>query len=67
MQDFKKVQNILQEKLEENEKQMLENEKKVKETVEIVNRKIEFDKEMYKKIYSIYILSKIDFIYFIMK
>lgn len=27
---------------------MVKNEKKVKETIEIVNRKIEFDKEMYK-------------------
>lgn len=48
MQDFKRVQNVLQEKLEENEEQMIENEKKVKETIEIINRKIEFDKEMYK-------------------
>lgn len=48
LQDFKRVQNVLQEKLEENEEQMIENEKKVKETIEIINRKIEFDKEMYK-------------------
>ncbi|XP_061935770.1 nuclease SbcCD subunit C [Apis cerana] len=48
LQDFKRVQNILQEKLEENEEQMVKNEKKVKETIEIVNRKIEFDKEMLK-------------------
>ena len=47
LEDFKKVQDVLKEKFQANEVQMVENEKRIKETMEIINRKIEFDKEMY--------------------
>ncbi|CAL7941972.1 unnamed protein product [Xylocopa violacea] len=48
LEDFKKAQNALQEKLKSNEIQMVENEKKVKETVELIDRKIAFNKEILK-------------------
>ncbi|XP_060829767.1 uncharacterized protein LOC132914575 [Bombus pascuorum] len=48
LEDFKKVQDVLKEKFQANEVQMVENEKRIKETMEIINRKIEFDKEMVK-------------------
>lgn len=47
LEDFKKMQDALKEKLQANEVQMVENEERIKETMEIINRKIEFDKEMY--------------------
>lgn len=47
LEDFKKMQDVLKEKFQANEVQMVENEERIKETMEIINRKIEFDKEMY--------------------
>lgn len=47
MEDFKKMQDVLKKKFQANEVQMVENEERIKETMEIINRKIEFDKEMY--------------------
>lgn len=41
------MQDVLKKKFQANEVQMVENEEKIKETMEIINRKIEFDKEMY--------------------
>ncbi|XP_076397467.1 uncharacterized protein LOC105663778 isoform X2 [Megachile rotundata] len=46
LEDFKKTQHGLEDKFELNEKQMIENEERVKELLEIVSRKFEFDKEM---------------------
>ncbi|XP_076757253.1 uncharacterized protein LOC143427208 [Xylocopa sonorina] len=48
LEEFKKAQNALEEKLKSNEIQMVENEKKVKETVEIIDQKIAFNKEILK-------------------
>ncbi|XP_043603510.1 uncharacterized protein LOC122576795 [Bombus pyrosoma] len=42
------MQDVLKEKLQVNEVQMVKNEERIKETMEIINRKIEFDKEMVK-------------------
>lgn len=47
LEDFKKMQDVLKKKFQANEVQMVENEERIKETMEIINRKIEFDKEMY--------------------
>ena len=47
LEDFKKIQHALEEKLEANQVQMIENERKIKEAMKIINRKKEFDKEMY--------------------
>ncbi|XP_076652719.1 uncharacterized protein LOC143359008 [Halictus rubicundus] len=48
LQDFKKVQSSLLEKLEENKERMIKYEKEVKEILEGIRRKFEFDKEMLK-------------------
>ncbi|KAF3421601.1 hypothetical protein E2986_07119 [Frieseomelitta varia] len=48
LEDFKKIQHALEEKLEANQVQMIENERKIKEAMKIINRKKEFDKEMLK-------------------
>ncbi|XP_026667959.1 uncharacterized protein LOC108623343 [Ceratina calcarata] len=48
LDDFKKVQKPLGEKLKENEELMVENEKKMKETMLSIDRRIEFDKEILK-------------------
>ncbi|XP_076220758.1 uncharacterized protein LOC116430727 [Nomia melanderi] len=48
LENFKKVQNILQEKLEGNKERMIKYEKELKETTEGIRRKFEFDKEMLK-------------------
>nr|XP_034184737.1 uncharacterized protein LOC117606432 isoform X1 [Osmia lignaria]XP_034184738.1 uncharacterized protein LOC117606432 isoform X1 [Osmia lignaria]XP_034184739.1 uncharacterized protein LOC117606432 isoform X1 [Osmia lignaria]XP_034184740.1 uncharacterized protein LOC117606432 isoform X1 [Osmia lignaria]XP_034184741.1 uncharacterized protein LOC117606432 isoform X1 [Osmia lignaria] len=48
LEDFKKTQRGLEEKFERNEEEISKNEKEMKELLESVNRKFEFDKEMLK-------------------
>nr|XP_033329961.1 uncharacterized protein LOC117222401 [Megalopta genalis] len=48
LDDFKKVQNALQEKLEENKERMIKYEEEVKDILEEIRRKFEFDQEMLK-------------------
>ncbi|CAK9827870.1 hypothetical protein ANTRET_LOCUS5509 [Anthophora retusa] len=48
LEDFKKLQTPLQERLKENEEQMVKNEENVKAILEKIQLKIEFDKEMCK-------------------
>lgn len=47
LEDFKKQQNALEEKVKANNERMAVNEEKVKEVMKIINRKFEFDIEMY--------------------
>ena len=47
LEDFKKQQTALEVKVKGNNERMAVNEEKVKEVVKIINRKFEFDKEMY--------------------